>query len=83
MAQGKAERNEEDELKYEGTNMSIQSLENEKKVLRRVIMLAMKQLKVYPTSIDEDEKILKDEKGLTFNTRNCVLMRLGEKRVHA
>ena len=40
VAQGKTERNEDDELKYEGTNMPIQSLENEKKVHRRVIMLA-------------------------------------------
>ena len=83
MAQGKTERSEDDELKYEGTNMSIQSLENEKKVLKRVIMLAIKQLKGYPTTIEDDEKILKENTELTFNTRNCVLMRLGEKRVYS
>ena len=80
MAQGKSEMNEDDEVKYEGTNMPIQSIANERKVLRKVGLLSLRQMKEYPTSIEEDENILKD-KGLTFNNRNSVLMRMGEKKV--
>ena len=34
----------------------------------------------YPTSKEEDEEILKRE-DLTFNQRNCVLFRHGEKEI--
>jgi len=82
VAQGKSEMNEDDEVKYEGTNMPIQSIANEKKVLRKVGLLSSRQMKEYPTSIEEDEKILKESKDLTFNNRNSVLMRMGEKKVY-
>ena len=34
----------------------------------------------YPTSLDEDFKILED-KSLTYNIRNCVQLRVGDKKI--
>lgn len=36
----------------------------------------------YPTTMEEDKIILDNDKGeLTFNQRNCVLYRFGEKKI--
>jgi len=35
---------------------------------------------LYPSTLEEDVEILKDE-SLTYNQRNCVLFRLGEKEI--
>lgn len=35
----------------------------------------------YTTSLDEDMKILEENKELTFNERNAVLYRSGEKKI--
>ena len=37
-------------------------------------------MEAYPTSLDEDLEILKRE-DLTFNHRNCLLFRSGEKHI--
>ena len=37
-------------------------------------------LEKYPTTLEEDLKILERE-DLTFNQRNCVLYRSGEKKI--
>ena len=39
-----------------------------------------KKMKSYLTSMKQDEEILKNE-SLSFNLRNCVEIRLGEKKV--
>jgi len=37
----------------------------------------------YPTSYEEDEKLINDSKFMKLgsNSRNCILMRYGEKKV--
>jgi histone-lysine N-methyltransferase SETD3 len=57
------------------------SIRNEQKVLLRMKLEATKLLKNYPTSYEEDLDILENNKDLTFNTRNAVLMRSGEKKI--
>lgn len=57
------------------------SVRNEQKVLLRMKLEATKLLKNYPTSYEEDLDILENNKDLTFNTRNAVLMRSGEKKI--
>ena len=57
------------------------SVRNEKKVLLRMQIEAMKVLSGYPTTYEEDLEILETNKELTFNTRNSVLMRSGEKKI--
>lgn len=56
------------------------SLRNERRVLEKVLKLAKELYEKYPTSLAEDQKILEDTE-LTFNQRNCVLFREGEKKI--
>ena len=57
------------------------SIENEKKMLNRLKKIAETNLKVYPQTYEEDAKIMQNEKSLTFNQRNCIIFRMGEKKV--
>ncbi|EKM54733.1 uncharacterized protein PHACADRAFT_97093 [Phanerochaete carnosa HHB-10118-sp] len=41
------------------------------------------RLKEYPTSVEEDERLLADESQLGFNRKMAVTVRLGEKRILA
>jgi histone-lysine N-methyltransferase SETD3 len=56
------------------------SRENEERALRGMIDTCQARLSGYATSIEEDERLLREE-TLPFNSRNCVRVRLGEKRV--
>ena len=69
---------------FKGTNVRPFSLQAEVKVWHKIKKLAEDQLDKYPTSYQEDLELLdKDEKesGLTYNKRNCVLFRSGEKKI--
>lgn len=57
------------------------SLRNEKKVLLRMKLEATKLQMNYPTTYEEDLEILETNQDLTFNTRNALLMRSGEKKI--
>ena len=56
------------------------SLKNERKVLEKIYSMAKAGLNAYPTTYQEDLEILKRD-DLTFNQRNCVLFRSGEKEI--
>ena len=56
------------------------SIRNEKRVLKKIYDLTSAQLLAYPTTIEHDEEQLKDD-SLTFNHRNSILYRLGEKKI--
>jgi hypothetical protein len=55
------------------------NIENEKQVLTRIKKISSDYLIAYPTSREEDLKLL--DTDLTQNIRNCILMRMGEKSV--
>ncbi|CAI2360645.1 unnamed protein product [Moneuplotes crassus] len=57
------------------------SIRNEKKVLLRMKLEAAKVEAGYPTTYEEDLALLEADEGLTFNTRNVLLMRSGEKKI--
>jgi len=58
------------------------SVDNEKKMLARLKLIAEASLKKYPQTYEEDVKILKEqEKTLSFNQRNSLIFRMGEKKV--
>jgi hypothetical protein len=56
------------------------SITNEIKAWTKICEVAQNQLDKYPTSYEEDEKVLEDD-SLTQNQRNCVLYRFGEKKI--
>lgn len=57
------------------------SIRNEKKVLEKIHKLAKEAYERYDTTLEEDLKILEERTDLTFNERNCVLYRSGEKQI--
>jgi len=63
-------------------------IHNEVRAWTKIFQIASDALAKYPTSLEEDLKLLADEdkldpadKTLTYNTRNCVLLRVGEKKI--
>ena len=61
-------------------NTEEKLIENEKKCMNKIIELFENILHKYSTSINEDKELLKD-KNLSFNIRNCIIMRIGEKEI--
>lgn len=53
---------------------------NEIQVWQAVKTICTDYLNEYPTTLDQDIELLKDD-SLTFNQRNCVLFRSGEKEI--
>ena len=66
---------------FTGKSLPAISIQNEKRVWAKLKMLALESLGNYPTTYEEDLEILEKNEGLTFNTRNCVLFRSGEKKI--
>jgi hypothetical protein len=59
------------------------SVENEIEMWKRIEILCTESLKKYQTTLDEDKKILEEKKdNITFNYKNCILLRSGEKEVY-
>jgi histone-lysine N-methyltransferase SETD3 len=57
------------------------SIRCEKKVLFRMKIEAIKLLENYDHTLEYDLDLIENDKTLTFNTRNALLMRSGEKRI--
>ena len=57
------------------------SKENEIKVLKHLNLLCRNALDKYPTSFEEDQYSYQNEKDLSFNLRNCLLLLMSEKTV--
>jgi histone-lysine N-methyltransferase SETD3 len=59
---------------------SMLSAENEQKAVCAFVAACEKRLADYATSLDEDEKLLREQK-LSHNARSCVLLRRTEKQI--
>jgi len=57
------------------------SPQNEFRVMQAMSKASEETLKTFDTTLDQDNKLLEEDKGLTMNQRNCVVMRRGEKEV--
>ena len=71
-------------IEYKAENLSVISIKNESKILSKIKQMSETYLAAYPNSIEEDTEILaRDDKEqyLTFNQRNCVYFRKGEKEI--
>ena len=69
---------------FKGTSLKPFNLENELKVWETVKTLANESLILYPNSLEDDEALLKkdDSKHMfSYNKRNCILFRSGEKKI--
>ena len=58
------------------------SLENEMKVWRRIHRMVIEAQSRYATTLEEDNQLLEEddkEKKYSYNERNCILFRQGEK----
>jgi histone-lysine N-methyltransferase SETD3 len=53
---------------------------NEQKLIPTFVAACEKQLAGYETSLEEDTRMLREE-TLSFNVRNCVVLRQGEKQI--
>ena len=78
---------EESNKAFNGKRLPPISIKNERKVLRRVKKMAEEIYQQYETTLEEDQEVLKKDdeapadQKLSFNQRNCVLMRSGEKEI--
>ena len=57
------------------------SKDSEILVLKHFHLLCRKALEKYPTTFEEDEYIYQNEKDISFNLRNCLLLLMSEKTV--
>ena len=79
-----ADSDEEENNYHPKTCLGFISRENEIKVWTMINKKAKSTIEGYPTSIEEDEALLAQddaENKLTSNQKNCLIFRLGEKRV--
>ena len=77
-----SESEEEDTTKgFKAKDLPPLSIRNERKVLEKIYMMAKDAYDKYETTLEEDAKILEERQDLTFNERNCVLYRSGEKAI--
>lgn len=51
------------------------------KVLKQFLFFLREALGKYPTSLEEDKHVLKTEKNISFNMKNCLLLLMSEKSV--
>lgn len=70
---------------YKAENLPVLSIKNETRVLEKLKSLSKEYLGWYPHSLSDDEEALRqDDEGMTemtFNQRNSVLFRQGEKEI--
>lgn len=69
---------------FNQNNLKSLGVKNEVKVWTSIHRLVSEYLSRFPTTLEEDLEILRDEdccNKLTSNERNCVVFRVGEKKI--
>jgi histone-lysine N-methyltransferase SETD3 len=61
-------------------SVRARTIENEKRCLNKIMEKFLDILSKYSTSVEEDKELLKNP-NLSFNIRNCIIMRMGEKEI--
>lgn len=78
------DQSEQNQTNWRAERLPVLSLANERKVLKTIDRLASEALVKYPCSLQKDEQLLAEDdlkQNLSFNERNCVLFRKGEKEI--
>ena len=65
---------------FKAQNVEPISLENEERALKRLHVVCKDTIKDFITTCEQDAALLSTDK-LTFNERNCIIFRMGEKKV--
>ena len=81
VAKNEAIKNGEKKFGSIGDYVQPINVDNEAKAWFKIKNLMEESLDKYPTTLSQDYDILKSDKSLTYNTRNCVLLRVGEKKI--
>ena len=68
-------------LVFDASDIKMLDFESEKSMWQLVGETSRAALKKYPTSLEQDRKLLKRVKENNSNRRNCILFRIGEKEV--
>lgn len=68
------------DLVFKAEKVLPQSVKLEIKIFETIKQLCQTALDKYPNNLEQDYELLKDE-SLSFNLRNCVLFRSGEKEI--
>ena len=55
--------------------------ETEINVLKKLKVLLVQALNQYPTTLEQDKKIFNEDKNMSFNYKNCLLLIMSEKNV--
>ena len=69
---------------FKGTSLKVINTKNELKVWNKVISLVETSLSKYDTDLEVDNGLLEqddNEHMLSSNERNCLLYRIGEKKI--
>ena len=69
---------------FKGTSLKVINTKNELKVWNKIIFLVDVHLSKYDTNLETDEGLLEmddKEHNLHSNERNCLLYRIGEKKI--
>lgn len=61
---------------------NISSIDDESAALNILLDICKRNLERYHVKIEEDERMLNEE-VLTYNKKNCIVLRLGEKKVNS
>ena len=72
---------EKNDFKFMNFNNFI-SINNERSVMVKLKYIIINELNNYPTSLEEDQKYLNENKNkMSFNEYNCYIIRIGEKNL--
>ena len=69
---------------FDEKNLKSLGVQNEVRVWTSIYRLVSEYLSRFPTTLEEDLKILRDDDGcnkLNSNERNCIVFRIGEKNI--
>jgi len=73
-------RNDKNDDGYKPQKTPPLTVDLEIRVLKAVKVICERSLKGYPTTLDEDKKLLENE-NITYNEKNSIMLRSGEKEI--
>ena len=73
-------KKEDEKKQYKVQKLPFINIANEVKAMQNLSRICIKTMKKYPTTYEQDLKLLSDTK-LDYNQRNCIILRSSEKKI--